>query len=148
MPVVVYVAGGIPLQVDHGCNGWVVPTDDIDAVAKLFVDIHSGKATIARPKDKDHAQDGKTDPNSISDEWVERYDEPVLKIAGDSGATSEDFWTVGNATKWMYLATQILDLPLEPERIGREFNKQVGEGENVWSLVMDEETVQGEAEVR
>lgn len=146
VPIIVYDAGGIPLQVNHGTNGWIVPTDDIDAVSRLLVDIHTGKTSMERPTDDAHAQDGKVDPNSIADEWVKRYDEPVLKIAGDTGATSEDFWTVGNAAKWMYLATQILDIPLEGT--GKPFDKKVGEGENVWRLVMDQETKDGEAEVR
>lgn len=146
VPVIVYDAGGIPLQVNHECNGWIVPTDDIDAVARLLSEIHSGKTSMARPKDEDHAQDGKVDPNSIADEWVMRYDEPVLKIAGDMGATSEDFWTVGNAVKWMYLATQILGIPLDG--VGAAFEKRVGEGENVWRLVMQGETRDGDAKVR
>jgi hypothetical protein len=102
----VYDAGGIPLQVKDGHNGWIVKTDDIDAVTNLLFDFHQVKASLAKDMtDKD--------PNRLSNEWVEKYDEPVPKINGGVGATSEDFWTVGNATKWMYLATRVLDMPLD-----------------------------------
>ena len=38
----------------------------------------------------------------------------------DAAATSEDFWTVGNATKWMLLASRLLDLsPQAPSAMGR-----------------------------
>jgi hypothetical protein len=46
----------------------------------------------------------------------------------------------------MYLASQVLGSPLEG--VGRTFDKRVGEGENVWKLVMEDDMKEGEAKVR
>lgn len=143
MPVIVYDAGGIPLQVNHGCNGWIIPTDDIDAVADLLFDIRTCKTSLKRPTDPNGEDKS---PNTMSDEWVNVYDAPVPKIAGAAGATSEDFWTVGNAVKWMYLATQVLDLPLAG--VGDKFKGDKGEGGNVWRMAMGDDAKDGEGEVR
>jgi len=136
--VIVYDAGGIPLQVKDGHNGWIVPTDDVDAVANLLFDFHTGKKTLIGDSQK-------IDPNTAADEWVEKYDEPVPKINGGLGSTSEDFWTVGNATKWMYLATQVLKSPLDG--VGEVYGFETGDGGNVWKMVMGDGLKEGEGEV-
>jgi hypothetical protein len=123
-------------------NGWIVPTDDIDAVAKLFYEIRTGKTSLARSSVSD-GQD--KSPNSISEEWVSKYDAPVPKVAGDAGATSEDFWTVGNAIKWMYLATRVLDIPLDG--LGEPFKAGEGEGGNVWRMAMGQDAKEGEGQI-
>ena len=138
VPVIVYDAGGIPLQVKDGHNGWIVKTDDIDAVTNLLFDFHQGKASLAKATtDKD--------PNKLSNDWVEKYDEPVPKVDGGAGATSEDFWTVGNATKWMYLATQVLGMPLDG--VGQRFKFDIGSGDNVWKMAMGDDVKEGAGEV-
>jgi hypothetical protein len=38
---------------------------------------------------------------------------PPIRSATDEGSTSEDFWTVGNAVKWMYLFSRVLGLKPE-----------------------------------
>lgn len=119
-----------------------MPTDDIDAVANLLFDIRTGKTSLERPTDPDGEDKS---PNAISEDWVNKYDEPVPKVAGDAGATSEDFWTVGNAVKWMYLATQVLDLPLAG--VGETFKGEKGEGGNVWRMAMGGDAKDGEGKV-
>ena len=138
VPVIVYDAGGIPLQVKDKHNGWIIPTDDIDAVANLLFDFHSGKASL-------NGDSQNTDPNTAAGEWVEKYDEPVPKVNGGLGSTSEDFWTVGNATKWMYLATQVLGIPLEG--VGQNFGFETGDGGNVWKMVMGDDLKPNEGEI-
>lgn len=142
VPVIVYDAGGIPLQVNHGCNGWIVPTDDLDAVANLLFEIRTGKTSLTRPQGS--TKEDKS-PNAVSEEWVSSYDAPVPKVASDAGATSEDFWTVGNAVKWMYLATRVLELPVDGADRSAETGK--GEGGNVWRIAMGDEAKEGEGKI-
>jgi hypothetical protein len=142
VPVIVYDAGGIPLQVDQGVNGWVVPTDDIDAVAKLLYEIRTGKTSLARPSISDGEDKS---PNSISEEWISKHDAPVPQVAGSAGATSEDFWTVGNAIKWMYLATRVLDISLDD--LGEPLKAGKGEGGNVWRMAMGQDAKEGEGQI-
>jgi len=138
VPVIVYDAGGIPLQVKDGHDGWIVPTDDVNAVANLLFDFHTGKKSLTGDSQN-------IDPNTAADEWVEKYDEPVPQINGGLGSTSEDFWTVGNATKWMYLATQVLKTPLEG--VGEQYGFETGDGDNVWKMVMGDDLKEGQGEI-
>lgn len=138
VPVIVYDAGGIPLQVKDGHNGWIVHTDDVNAVANLLFDFHTGKKSLTGAGQN-------IDPNTAADEWVKKYDEPVPKINGGLGSTSEDFWTVGNATKWMYLATQVLEIPLEG--FGEKYGFETGDGGNAWKLVMGDDVKEGAGEI-
>ena len=86
----------------------------------------------------------------------------MLKVHGDKGATSEDFWTVGNAARWMVLASRVLGLDdksegkVETEEIGVLNEMKIGErleGKgmdvmNVWKMVMRSEMIDGEGELR
>jgi hypothetical protein len=101
-------------------------------------DYHTGKVSLKGDSES-------TDPNKAAEEWVQKYDEPVPKISGGLGKTSEDFWTVGNATKWMYLATQVLQIPLEG--VGKEYGFETGDGGNVWKMAMGDDIKKGEGEV-
>ncbi|WVQ94959.1 hypothetical protein IAU59_002049 [Kwoniella sp. CBS 9459] len=111
VPIIASDAGGIPLQVKHGKNGWVVPTGDVHAIADLLVDIYTGKAQVHRDLSSNRELDGKTDPNSIAQSWVGDFDREAQKVHDEEGATSEDFWTVGNAARWMLLFDRLLELP-------------------------------------
>jgi hypothetical protein len=84
-------------------------------------------------------------PNEISEKWVNQYDKPVHKVSEDIGATSEDFWTVGNALKWMYLASQVLNIPLDT--VGQSLEQGLEEEGNVWKMAMQEDMRVGEGEI-
>ena len=160
MPIIASDAGGIPLQVKQGVNGWVVPTGDVAAVANLLVDIYTGKAKVNRPVPKGRDLDGETDPNTIAEEFVGGYEQPFPPVHSDIGSTSEDFWTVGNAAKWMLLFSKVLGL----QSIGTmsaddrgvldimEASKPVGgrevDGTAVWQMVMGKDMLDGEGEIR
>ena len=174
MPVIVSDAGGIPLQVQEGVNGFIVPTADPKAVADKLFDLHQGKIKLSRevpkhahPSDSAYGQRSEspiqigndtgmgdttdqTDPNSLSDAFVENFSEPVPKVHSDCGATSEDFWTVGNVTRWGYLFTRLLALDegkdevLRTMQSGKALEGKGVDGTNVWELVMGQDKVQGE----
>ncbi|MCJ1396938.1 hypothetical protein MMC11_000130 [Xylographa trunciseda] len=77
IPVVASSAGGIPLQVQHGKNGFIVEPGDSDAVAKHLYDLFT------------------------NDDLYKRMSE----YAADS--VSDEVSTVGNALCWLYLATKM-----------------------------------------
>ncbi|WWC91987.1 uncharacterized protein L201_006941 [Kwoniella dendrophila CBS 6074] len=113
VPIIASDAGGIPLQVKHGKNGWIVPTGDREAVANLLFDIWEGKAKVHRDLSSNRELNGKSDPNSIAQAWVGDFDKEAEKVHLDEGSTSEDFWTVGNSTRWMLLFDRLLGLSPE-----------------------------------
>jgi hypothetical protein len=74
-------------------------------------------------------------------------------VYSEKGDTSEDFWTVGNATRWMVLFSRLLGIKgdgdvLEGMKAGEPLLKKGEEGGNVWELVMGKDLVEGEAEVK
>ncbi len=73
VPVVAYKAGGIPLQIQHGYNGFLVPVGKIDQVAnylqKLCID------------DQFHATMAQNARQSVT----------------------EEYWTVWNAISWLWM---------------------------------------------
>lgn len=162
MPIIASDAGGIPLQVKHGKNGWIVPTGDSSAVARLLLDIYMGKAKVHRDLSRDRQLSGKSDPNSVAERFVGSYESTVPKVHADENATSEDFWTVGNATRWMLLFSRLLRLPaaieddltedharvLREMRAGEELAGKGVEGENVWKMVMGSDMLEGEGELK
>jgi len=75
-PVVCTRAGGIPLQVQHGKNGFLVDVGDSSAVAKHLYDLWTDKALYKR----------------------------MCEYAKHS--VSDEVGTWGNAASWMYLATK------------------------------------------
>jgi len=75
-PIIAANAGGIPLQVQHGKNGYIVEPGDSHAVAKHLLDLCTD--------DDLYAQMSKYAKNSVSDEVS----------------------TVGNALSWFYLANK------------------------------------------
>lgn len=76
-PVIATQAGGIPLQIEHGKSGYLVPRGDHDAVAK-------------------HLHDLFTD---------ERLYEEMSSYAKHH--VSDEVHTVGNALSWLYLASSV-----------------------------------------
>ncbi|KAI5300911.1 hypothetical protein KEM55_004016 [Ascosphaera atra] len=76
-PVIASLAGGIPLQVQDGKNGFLVGIGDTDAVAKHLFDLWTDK---------------------------DLYDK-ISEYARTS--VSDELSTVGNALAWLYLATQM-----------------------------------------
>jgi hypothetical protein len=160
VPIIASNAGGIPLQVKEGKNGWIVPTAS-DVVAKLLVEIHQGKKRVHREISTSQMEDGnKSDPNSVAQRWVGDFDQAASKVHEDEGATSEDFWTVGNASKWMLLFDRLLQLPLDDTKandedvdllksmsIGKPLEKKGVDGVNVWEMVMGNALLEGEAEI-
>lgn len=163
VPIIASSAGGIPLQVKHGLNGWVVPTSDTKAIASLLIDIHSGKERVHRAIPSSRTVDGNSDPNSVAQAFVNDYEMPMVKVHADDGATSEDFWTVGNAARWMLLASRVLGLSPEAEgggvgteevellksmEVGKKMSDKGIDGVNVWKMVMGSDMLEGEAEIR
>jgi hypothetical protein len=164
VPIIASDAGGIPLQVKHGKNGWIVPAGDSSAVATLLLDIHEGKTQVHRDLSHNRELNGKSDPNSVAEKFVGSDSAPVPPVKADADATSEDFWTVGNAARWMLLASRLLGLPQKGEKGDAEVTEQdvgllnemrVGEklegkgvdAENVWKMVMGKDLVEGEGEL-
>lgn len=179
VPIIASDAGGIPLQVQHGKNGWIVPSGQSEPVAQLLLDIHEGHAQVTRPLEKSHELAGhRSDPNAVAESFARDFARPYPKVHADENATSEDFWTVGNATRWMLVAARLIGL--EPEHLGKERggpvpdsttdghvqkkeqemevlrSMEVGEklhgkvvdGRNVWKMVMGNDMLPGEAELR
>ncbi|ORY25443.1 hypothetical protein BCR39DRAFT_544106 [Naematelia encephala] len=164
VPIIASDAGGIPLQVKHGVNGWVTPVSSPSEVAKLLFDIYQGKIKVHRDLSRERELDGKSDPNSIAERFVSDYDMPMIKVHADDAATSEDFWTVGNATRWMLLTARLLGLKVDNDGdvemnaedqgllsgmdIGKPLLGKGEEGGNVWQMVMGDDMVKGEGEIR
>lgn len=149
------------MQVKHGKNGWIVPAGDSSATAQLLLDIHEGKAQVHRDLSSKRELDGKSDPNSVAEKFVGSYTAPVPPVKADKDATSEDFWTVGNAARWMLLVSRLLGLPLKGEtgdgevteqdagllsemKIGEKLAGKGVDGENVWKMVIGKDLVEGE----
>lgn len=104
VPIIASRAGGIPLQVKDGENGWLVDVGDREAVATILLDIYTGKRSISRKVTGAAAKNNtETDPNAVAEAFVHNLGEPVPRVHDEANASSEDFWTVGNAVKWMLL---------------------------------------------
>lgn len=70
VPIIASDAGGIPLQVKEGKNGWIVPSGDSAAVSDTLYKIYKGKLSVHRDLSEEKELDGKSDPNSVAQEWV------------------------------------------------------------------------------
>jgi len=81
VPVVAYAAGGIPFQIRHGENGFLVPVRDTDAVAE-------------------HLYNLCTDPG-LHDRLSKSAKENV----------GEEFFTTFNWANWAYIWLKVLDKP-------------------------------------
>ncbi|WVQ83736.1 hypothetical protein IAT38_005880 [Cryptococcus sp. DSM 104549] len=157
VPVIASDAGGIPLQVKEGKNGWIVPARNPGAVADKLFDIFTGKIKVHRDLSSTREFEGKSDPNSIAQAWIGDFDRQALKVHDDDGATSEDFWTVGNSTRWMLLFDRLLGLKASGKGDEAEILKKMGVGEplvgkgveggNVWKMVMGDDMLEGEGEL-
>ena len=174
VPIIASDAGGIPLQVKDGLNGWIVPSGNPSATAKVLMDIYTGKKSVKRDLSSDRKlkspeadekdagvskeDEGEgTDPNAVAEQFVRTFDAPVIKVASDEGSTSEDFWTVGNSVRWMLLCAQLLGLSItakgEEGEVLRKMDvsgKMISkdeEGGNVWKMVMGDDMKKGEGEV-
>jgi glycosyltransferase involved in cell wall biosynthesis len=75
-PVIATEAGGIPLQVQHGKNGFLVQPDDWKETAKRLMELWTNEELYQR----------------------------MSKFAASS--VSDEVGTVGNALSWFYLATK------------------------------------------
>ncbi|KAI9728609.1 MAG: hypothetical protein M1834_007637 [Cirrosporium novae-zelandiae] len=76
-PIIATLAGGIPIQVQHGKNGFLVETGDTDAVAQHLYDLWTDADLYER----------------------------MSKYAAVS--VSDEVSTVGNALSWLYLASTL-----------------------------------------
>ena len=158
VPIIASNAGGIPLQVKENINGWIVPIRSPEKVGEVLFDIWQGKRTVQRDVSKDRTLDGKSDPNSIAQQFVGSYGQEIAKVHSDKGSTSEDFWTVGNAARWLLLACRVLGLDpssdskaselLRDMEVGKEMKGQAIHEENVWKMVMGSKMPEGEGQVR
>nr|AOR51716.1 trehalose synthase [Phaffia rhodozyma] len=149
VPIIASKAGGIPLQVKDGVNGWLVDPGDSEAVSERLLELYRAKrcplTSIALLE-----QDGET-PNSMADKTVSDYlaRQPKISPTGikDIG-TSEDFWSVGNASKWMLLWSRLAGLEVENEAdrnvLGRMLPENGAarsdiwkdmEGRDVWEMI-------------
>lgn len=112
VPMIASDAGGIPLQVKHGKNGWIVKAGDASAVASLLFNIYTDKVSVQRDTKELDSLGTNPDPNAVAEAFVSDLEAPLPPIKRDKNATSEDFWTVGNATRWMLLFSKVLGLPV------------------------------------
>ncbi|KAK4689437.1 hypothetical protein P7C73_g671, partial [Tremellales sp. Uapishka_1] len=144
VPIIASDAGGIPLQVKEGVNGWVVPSGNSSAVASLLLDIHAGKTKVTRQL-KEMGVNGSSDPNGVAEQFVKSFDDAVPRVREpqDDGATSEDFWTVGNATRWMWLFSELLGIGSKDLDMGAGPDG----GGNVWKMVMGGDMPEGDGDL-
>jgi len=77
VPVVVYRTGGIPLQIKHEINGFLVKTGDTKRVAHRLFQLVTDKKLYE-----------KMSQNAVT-------------------SMSHEYWTVENAMKWLFLATEL-----------------------------------------
>lgn len=84
VPVVAYQAGGIPFQIRHGENGYLVPVGDTEAVATYLFDLCVDKLLRQR----------------------------MSKCGKET--TGEEFFTVHNWANWAYIWLKVLDKPRHP----------------------------------
>lgn len=141
----------------------MVPTGDTSAVAQLLLDIYTGKEKVHRDLSHDRELDGKSDPNSVAERFVGSYETTLPRVHDDKYASSEDFWTVGNAARWMLLFSRVLGLDkpsegvslktedvrlLEEMKIGEKLQGKGVDGENVWKMLMGSDMLEGEAELK
>ncbi len=77
VPVVAYRTGGIPLQIQHEKNGFLVTTGDTKKVAQYLFDLFTDKKLY----------------------------EKMSRAAAQT--KHPEYWTVVNATKWLFLATEL-----------------------------------------
>jgi hypothetical protein len=183
IPIIVSRAGGLPLQIKEGINGWLVEPGQSEPVANILMELWEGKRKLKRQPGKpgirtlkdleaakraaesaqithdgglglhtsakqsltdvihkhEHVEavrrhesgrrpDGKPnlnvdirpplshinaaddemavlelDPNSVADFFVQDIGRPYPPIRGDEASPSEDFFTVGNAARWLLL---------------------------------------------
>jgi hypothetical protein len=195
IPIIVSRAGGLPLQIKEGVNGWLVEPGQSEPVANILMELWEGKRKLKRQpgkpgiktlKDMEGAEqvpppstqptqpkhagglslitsakqslvealqkhepgrqvvealqkhepgrqvDGKPtpnlntetdtepklshinanednlsvldlDPNSVADFFVQDTGRPYPPVRGDNASPSEDFFTVGNAARWLLL---------------------------------------------
>ncbi len=78
-PVVAYRSGGIPLQIEHGVTGYLVKPGNTDQAAKYLFELATDKKKYRK---------------------MSRNAQNRLK---------KDFFTVSSASKWLYLATELLE---------------------------------------
>ncbi|OGI16176.1 MAG: hypothetical protein A2Z52_01095 [Candidatus Moranbacteria bacterium RBG_19FT_COMBO_42_6] len=78
-PVIAYRAGGIPLQIEHGVTGFLVKIGSTSQVAQ-------------------HLHDLLTDRNKYS-----------IMSRNAQKKVNQDYFTVSNASKWLYLATELTE---------------------------------------
>ena len=72
-PVIAYKTGGIPLQIEHGVTGFLIDTGDTEQITKYLYMLLTNKKKYAR----------------MSANARERV--------------RDDFFTLANATRWLYL---------------------------------------------
>lgn len=167
MPIIISSAGGLPLQVRDGVNGWIVPSGESAPVAdRLLALFDAGVCPLPTVGVLERA--GQT-PNSLADAVVDdllahpprinptppasmdgagerRAAEAAQDDAGQDVGCSEDFFTVGNAVKWMALWARIG--PRDVVEAGGLLDGFLGkegaptwegvEGRSVWELVLGE----------
>ena len=110
VPIIIADAGGMPLQVRDGINGYIVPSGESQPVAdRLFSLWEADESPLPTVAALERAN--KT-PNSVADETVGDLlaRPPRINPSAANGdvdqsekdvGTSEDFWSVGNAVRWM-----------------------------------------------
>lgn len=117
------------------------------------------------------------DPNALADDFVRRAGAPFPVVHPDSAAPSEDFFTVGNAARWLLLFSLLSGKPIKQEHHARfrvDRNEGTPEEEvrllesmglsqeggiggkaamekinmaNVWQMVMGEDMLEGDGRV-
>lgn len=137
IPVIASKAGGIPLQIREGINGWLHEPTDHEGVANRLIALHKAKKpTLSGPASL--AREGLT-PNLYAEDLISDIFAPLPPInphataangdaaAGDGASeqdktvgTSEDFWTIGNAVKWMILWSRLEGTPVHPNTSDEE----------------------------
>lgn len=156
VPIIISSAGGLPLQVKDGVNGWIVPSGQSQPVADKLFDLFTSDfcplSTIST-----FEKEGKS-PNSVADEIVSnlKAKPPRINPSPEDGpssekevGTSEDFWTVGNAVKWMTIWSRLGSKEIDTDDEGLLEGILGKKGEGVWDGIEGRsvwETVMGKKE--
>ncbi|KAG0171355.1 hypothetical protein DFQ28_005623 [Apophysomyces sp. BC1034] len=109
VPVVVYKAGGIPLQIQDGVTGMVVPIGDVQTVTDILYELFDNKQL--------HSQ----------------------MSAAAKANLSEEFFTVWNSMSWLHLCNELTNTPGESnglldEEATYQRNARVGDARKVCDL--------------
>lgn len=126
--MIVSDAGGLHLQVLPGITGWITPAGEVEPVAQLFYDVYRGTVKLSTRKE------GRVGSKSGSGTQTRH-------ASDNASRTREEFWTVGNASKWMLISLRHLETKHD---LIKRLNVEIEEGD-VWRQLMGSSAIEFKA---